>query len=295
MVPIAFILICIIETFTSFAIRAQVSFNIPDIVSVFYKNFFAGLIIMVLIILLRKKITVNKSELAHFSIIGICSVSIGPILLYYSANYIPGGLIAVFFSTIIITSEIIVSIINRERPNKIIIVSGLVGMIGVYAMTISHAILIKNIKFYINGCLVCFISSIFFAIGGVISNLNNKKNKTNILLLSFYSYLIGSFINIAVIKFFDYSLTGWGWSINRTYIISMIYLVICSSIISFCSNFYLCAKIGPSKASYAGPIFVIGATIASIFLDGLKWNLVTIEGLIMVVIASFFGLKAQKS
>jgi drug/metabolite transporter (DMT)-like permease len=78
-----------------------------------------------------------------------------------------------------------------------------------------------------------------------------------------------------------------------TYIVSLAWLVVISSVISFMCYLTLLGRIGPGRAGYATVVFPVFALLISTAFEGYQWSAFAFVGIGLVVTGNIIMARAR--
>jgi drug/metabolite transporter (DMT)-like permease len=130
MTLLAFIGMSLAWSFSWFAMKLQVDSNVPLELSVFYRFISTSILMFALCLVSKQRLWLKKSELKFFLYIGLTNFCLNFLLGYYAVQFVASGVLATIFSLSIISSEIILAKVEKRKIAKKILLSSLVGFIG---------------------------------------------------------------------------------------------------------------------------------------------------------------------
>jgi len=264
--------------------KLQIESIVPPELSVFYRIFFTSIIMFIICFITKQRVTISKKEFSFFIFIGIANFCINFLIGYHAVKFIASGMLATIFSLSIITSEIISSFIDKRKIERKVIISSLVGFIGLAFFILPmikfdvHDDMIKTLT----GVGLAIIMMIIYSLGNVLVGKNKKINKTPLYTSIAYGTGIGSFF-LLLINLSQGN--GFVFDFSSKYILSLTYLVLIASVIAFVCLFYLIQEIGSAKANYTALIYPVIALITSAYLENFHFNLLSGLGFVMIISA----------
>jgi drug/metabolite transporter (DMT)-like permease len=79
-----------------------------------------------------------------------------------------------------------------------------------------------------------------------------------------------------------------------SYIASLLFLAVISTVIAFSAYLTLLSRIGPARAGYATVMFPIFALLVSTVLEGYQWSAYAFAGLVFVAIGNVLVIRTGK-
>ncbi len=282
MVLLAFVTMSLAWSFSWFAGKLQVNSFVPIELSAFYRFTLTTILMFVLCLITKQRLSLKKSEWRFFLIIGSCNFCLNFVIGYYAMSMIASGVVATIFSLSILLSELISSALDGRKVSTKIILSGIIGMLGL-AFFILPSIQFDHFDSkMMMGIFLSLVMATIYSVGNVAVVRNKRVNDTPLYVTIAYGSLFGALaallINIARGNefVFDYSIS---------YIGSLLYLVVIASVLAFICLFYMIQKIGSARANYTSLIYPTIALIISSFFESFHFSFFNIIGLMLITTA----------
>ena len=277
---------------TWYAIKFQLG-NVDPLVSVSYRFILAGLILFGICLVTGKKMKFSLHEHFLMFLLGLSLFGLNYWFVYMAETALTSGVVAVIFSLIIFFNIFFNVILLKGKIKKDVIVGALLGVIGT-------ALLFENElnKFKLNSediaiLLFCLGGLISASLGNIISAYKQKQNIPVFQSNAFAMLYGGISMFLAVLIFripvsFDFS---------ASYTLSLFYLVIFGSIITFSVYLKLLGEIGPDRSVYIALITPAVAMVISTIFEDYHWNSFAFAGIAFLFAGNYFVLrfKTQKS
>lgn len=274
---------------TWLAITFQLGTVAPE-ASIVYRFALSALILGVFVWLRRLPMRFTLRQHAFMALQGTFLFSVNYILVYLAELYLPSGLVAIVFSTIIIGNVLFGALFlgNPIRPR--VVAGGLVGMAGL-AMVFWPQL--KGLEFsgpVTLGLLFSFGSLISASLGNVLSARNQRAGlpvvQTNAFGMAYGSLVTLSIALLRGVRFTFEPSTG--------YVLSLLYLAVFGSVIAFGSYLTLIGRMGVDRAAYVMIVFPLVALSLSTVYEGLTWSLLAFAGVALVIGGNFLALRRRR-
>lgn len=281
MIALAFIAMSLAWSVSWYAMKLQTQSFIPPELSVFYRFFFAAILMFALCFIFKVRVRAKQGEWKYFIAIGLCNFCLNFLIGYFAVRYIASGVMAVIFSLSIITSEFFSAFLQRRKIERKVLVSSLLGTIGLIFF-IAPLVKISLDNKIIIGFFLTLLMMVIFSFGSALVAQNRKINQTPLYTLIAYCSSIGScfifLINLARGNefIFDFS---------PTYVASLSYLVLIATVLAFICLFYLVQTIGSARANYTALVYPVIALGISVFLENVALNLYSLIGVALIIFA----------
>jgi drug/metabolite transporter (DMT)-like permease len=261
--------------------------TVDPLISVIYRFGLAGLLMLIYARL--KKLNLKFSAREHFfmAVQGFFLFGMNYWLVYQAEQYIPSGLLAVAFSTIIFMNIGFGALLLKRPVNIKVAWAAIAGLSGTMLIFRTELISLNMTADTINGTILAFGSVVLASIGNITSAYN-QQSRIPVVQANAYGMLYGSlFMTILAFSLgrefsFDYS---------ATYIASLIYLTLFGSVVAFAGYLTLIGRIGADKAAYTLVVIPIIAILISIVFEDYQLTTGVVTGIVLIVIGNVMALR----
>jgi drug/metabolite transporter (DMT)-like permease len=205
-----------------------------------------------------KKITVPRTEWKSLLFISFFNVTLWQVLMLYGINMLGGGRAAILTYTMPVWAIIFAAIFRYEKINFSIILSLILGMIGICFLSIEI-----NIFENLFGFIITLSAGLSWAIGTMIVKYGELKSDG--LIVAGWQQLIGIVPIIPFALYFD--LDNFGL-IDYRHILIIIYGIFLSSAYTYWAYFTILQKFSVNVTS----ISVMAVPILAILVDYVLFN-----------------------
>lgn len=272
-----------------FAIRLQVG-TVPNEVNLVWRFAIATVLMIAWVVLSGRRIRFPLRDHVRFAALGILLFSSNFLFFYYGAGYLVSGLLSVVFSLASVVNIMLAAIALRERPSPRVLAGGILGFCGIALMFLpeitSHGLSGNTMI----GLLLCVAGTLCFCIGNQISAAGLRKGLP-LIPMSAWGMVYGTLWSALLAL-----LLGRPFIIEPTvsYIASLLFLAVISTVIAFSAYLTLLSRIGPARAGYATVMFPIFALLVSTVLEGYQWSAYALAGLVFVAIGNVLVIRTGK-
>ena len=208
-------------------------------------------------------------------------------LAYQAELYIPSGLLAVAFSTLVFMNIGFGSLLLNRPVNLRVAWAAIAGLSGTLLIFRSQLISLDMDADTINGTLLAFGSVMLASIGNITSAYN-QQSKIPVIQANAFGMLYGSLF-MAILALFLGSEISFDFSF--VYVASLIYLTLFGSVIAFASYLTLIGRIGADKAAYALVVIPIIAIAISVLFEDYQLTPGVIVGMLLIIVGNVFALR----
>ena len=274
---------------TWYTIKFQLGIVDP-ILSVAYRFFIAGTILILFCLLFKFKMRFTYEEHLLFVLQGVLLFGINYWLVYLAEVQLTSGLIAVIYSLVVFTNAIFGSIFLRSKITWSIALGGILAILGTALIFKEEVRLLFGKTVVVSAILMSFGSLLLASLGNVLSAYSQKK-KLPLLPSNAFSMMYGSMAVFIVGLVIGKKLN---FEISYSYIFSLSYLAVFGSIIAFSTYLKIIGRIGPAKGSYALVLVPVIAMIFSTIFESYQWQKSALLGMPVLILGNLIAMDKLK-
>lgn len=284
-----FIIPTIIWGSTWYAIKFQLGVTDP-LVSVAFRFLLAGILLILFCLLSGKKMRFSIREHLLMALLGLSLFGINYWFVYKSETILTSGVVAMIFSLIIFFNILFNVLFLKGKIKREVIVAAILGVGGTFLLFKNE---FRNFDLSADDYIVllfCFGGLITSSLGNIVSAVS-QKNSIPVIQSNAYGMVYGGLMMFlwAVLLgkevIFDTSIS---------YILSLFYLAIFGSVIAFSAYLKLLGEIGPDRAVYSALLSTGIAMAISTFMEGFRWDVYAILGILLLFSGNYLALKLKK-
>ena len=270
---------------TWLAIRYQLGSVAPEL-SIAYRLTLAALILFIFSAVRRLPLRFDRRAHLSIAVQALLLYSLNYLAIYLAEAYLPSGLVAITFSTIIFLNVMFGSLILRMTVRPYVLLGGLLGVAGL-ALVFWPQFQSSELSGGASTGLLLALTGTILASLGNIASARNQRSGLPVVQTNAYGMLYG-----AVIMFGLSLLRGarLEFDVSLPYISSLIYLALFGSVIGFGAYLTLLGRIGSDRAAYVTVLFPIVALALSTYFEGLRWSLPQLAGVGLALVGNLFAL-----
>jgi drug/metabolite transporter (DMT)-like permease len=284
-----FLVTALIWGSTWLAITFQLGTVAPE-ASIVYRFGLAALILGIFAWIRRLPMRFSLRQHAFIALQGTFLFSVNYILVYMAELYLPSGLVAIIFSTIIITNVLFGALFlgNPIRPR--VVAGGVIGMAGL-AMVFWPQL--QGLDFsgtVALGLLYSFGSLISASLGNILS-ARNQRDGLPVVQTNAFGMAYGALVTLGLALVRGVTFT---FEPTTGYVLSLFYLSIFGSVIAFGSYLTLIGRLGVDRAAYVMIVFPLVALGLSTLFEGLGWTVLAVAGVALVILGNVLALRRRR-
>ncbi len=268
-----------------YALKMQVGV-VPVQVSLFWRYALAAVIMMVWAYFARAPMRYSLSVHAKFLAMGALMFCINFALFYHASAYLASGLLSVVFSLAAIFNIIIAVVFMGLKPGSNVIIGASLGFFGIGLMfwpIVAQQVFDTSALL---GLGLCIVGTLCFCFGNLIS-ASLQKSKIPVVSASAWGMSYGAAISAALaLAQNNPFIIEW----SASYLISLLFLSIVSSVIAFAAYLTLLGRIGSDRAGYATVLFPVIALLISTIMEDYHMSWLAGAGLALVLLGNVFVL-----
>jgi len=274
---------------TWIAIEYQLGVVAPA-VSVFYRYVIAAVLLFAWCRARGRSLAFGPTAHLRFMLLGLALFSLNYLLTYNAQQSITSALAAILFSTMLWLNMLNARLLFGVRSGPRVLAGSLVGIAGIIVL------FYPEVR-YLSWSDATFFGAMLALLGAFISSLGNMVSQdaqraglpvvpSNAWGMAYGALITGSIAWLRGETFaFDLS-TG--------YVVSLVYLAVCGSILAFGAYLTLLGRIGAHRAGYAMVMFPVVAVVISIAFEGLAVSASLVVGVALVMLGNVFVLETRR-
>lgn len=238
------------------------------------------------------KVPMRFSLRNHFYILVLATFnfSINYAVIYSSQKYLSSAMTSIAFSTMLLMNIINTRIFFGTKIAPKTIIGAVFGILGIVALFWDDLAAGNQDSNSLLGLGLVLTSALIASLGNMASVRNSRANM-NIFAVNAWGMLYGAIILSGLVLI---SGAQFGFSMQPSYIISLLYLSVFGTVIAFATYYLLLNNMGPEKASYVIVLFPVVAVILSSAFEGFTWTSNTFIGFALVLIGNAIILIPEK-
>jgi drug/metabolite transporter (DMT)-like permease len=267
-------------------LKQQLGVVAPE-VSLFWRYLAAALLMFGLSAVMRQQLRYGARDHLRFLALGLCLFSANFLLFYYAGSYGASGLLSVVFSTASLIIVLMVGLASRRMPKWKHLLAAVIGISGVLLLYLPE---LQTSQTALLSLGLCLGGTLFFCIGNLVSAATQRAGLP-VMGASTWGMAYGA----GLLGLFALA-NGSPFIIEFTpvYLLSLAWLVVISSVITFACYLTLVGRIGPGRAGYATVMFPAFALLISTAFESYQWTAFALAGLGLVVTGNIIMLRSRR-
>lgn len=275
---------------TWLAITFQLGTVAPE-ASIVYRFGLAAAVLGLYVWIRRLPMRFSLRQHGFIALQGAFLFSINYVLVYLAELYVPSGLVAIVFSTIIIANVFLGALFLHNPIRSRVLAGGLLGVVGlglVFSPQLRGLDLAGPMALGLAFCLASLLSA---SLGNILS-ARNQRAGLPVVQTNAFGMAYGALVTLLFALARGVTFT---FDPSPAYVISLLYLAIFGSVIAFGTYLTLIGRLGVDRAAYITVVFPIVALALSTLYEGLEWTAIAFVGVGLVVAGNVLALWRRKA
>ena len=274
---------------TWLAITFQLGSVAPEL-SVAYRFAIASAIVAAWSRAIRQSLAFPRREHLWLFALGATFFGFNYIFVYWAERYVPSGMVAVVFSTIVFMSPIGMRMVYGEALRPRTLVAAAMGVSGVALLFLPQLGTVGDGRSVGLGIAITLGATVLATAGNIIAIRNHRAGLPT-LPVTAWGMLYGSLVSFA-----SAAVMGVPWTFEWTagYVASLAYLALFGSVFAFAAYLTLLKRVGAAPSSFVGvapPVIALGL---STLFEGYRWTWAGAVGLALALLGNGLALTGRR-
>jgi drug/metabolite transporter (DMT)-like permease len=273
---------------TWLAITYQLGSVAPE-VSVGYRFLLASVVLFVFCRARKLSLAFTARQHLDLALFGASMFSVSYIFVYYAETYIVSGMVAVGYSVSPMLNMLMARMLFGTPMTTRVTVGSLFGVAGIVCVFWPEFGKVSASRSAELGALFTLLSVLASSVGSMAAMRNQKlgfPTWTSMTWGMFYGGLIALLVGGAMGHSYTFEVTPG-------YVLSLLYLAVLGSIVTFACYLTLIKRIGAAPAAYIGVMVPVIALAISFFVEKFSWAWLTTAGVVLCVLGNVVMLRKR--
>ena len=261
--------------------------RVPPEASVFYRFLLAALLIFAWCAVRGVRMRLSAREHAWTALQGMLMFSASYLFVYYAEQHVVSGLVAVGYSASPLLAMLGMRAFFGAPMTPPVIGGSLMGIAGITLVFWPELAHIRGGGSAALGAVFTAIAVVLSSMGSLVAHRNHQHGYALWPSMA-WGMLYGSALSLAVTLALGKPLT---FEPTAAYVLSLIYLSVLGSIVTFAAYLTVMKRVGAARAGYIGVMTPIVALVISAFVEGFRWQVVTVAGIAVSVLGNVVILR----
>ena len=225
-----------------------------------------------------------------FALFGAFMFCIGYIFVYHAETYIVSGMVAVGYSVSPMINMLSARVFFGTPMSRRVAVAALFGVAGIVCIFWPEFGKLSTSRSAGLGALLTLLSVLASSAGSMAALRNQKRGYSTWSSIT-WGMLYGGALALAIGLAAGRQLT---FDPGAGYVLSLVYLALFGSVVTFACYLTLIRRIGADRAAYIGVMVPIVALVISFFLETFAWGWLTTAGVALSVMGNVLMLRPTR-
>ena len=268
-----------------YAIKLQLGVVSPE-VSLFWRFGLASMLMAAWVIIAGAPVRFPAEMHARFAAMGVTMFSTNFAMFYIGGLFVPSGLLAVIFSLTSILNVFLSAIFFREKLQWRVIAGSCLGVAGVMCLFYPEIVGTRFDTKAIFALVLGFCGALSFCTGNMIARTVQRAG-VSLRSQNMWGMVYGTiWTGLLALLAGEPFIIDW----SATYIGSLLWLTVFSTVVAFAAYLTLTRRIGPGRAGYVAVMFPIVALAISTVLEDFQWTAIAAFGVVLALAGNYLVL-----
>lgn len=274
---------------TWLAITFQLGPVAPE-VSVSHRFLLAALVIAGWCRLRGLSLAFKPAEHAALALLGVAMYAVSYVFVYHAEAHLASGLVAIGYSASPLLSTLGLRLFFGQAVTARMALGSLFGILGitlVYWPEFAHLADDRNVAL---GALFTALAVLISTSGGLLAQRNHQRGLHGWPTMA-WSMGYGALASLGIALALGRSYTI---DLGAPYLLSLLYLSLFGTVITFAGWLTLVGRIGAARASYVGVMAPVVALFVSTLFEDFEWHPLTVAGVAVSIAGNVLVLGGRE-
>jgi drug/metabolite transporter (DMT)-like permease len=260
---------------------------VPPEVSVAYRFALAAACVALWCAVRGESLSFARRDHGFLAGMGATFFGLNYVCVYWAERFVPSGLVAVVFSTIVFMSPVGMRLAFGTPLTPRTLVAAALGVAGVALLFLPELDAARRGGSAGTGVAFALVGTALATCGNVIAVRNHNAGLPT-LPVTAWGMAYGA-LTAAIVA----TVTGAPWTFDPRagYVVSLLYLAVIGSVVAFGAYLTLLKRVGAGPASFVGVSTPVIALLLSTLVEGYRWTPVAVLGVVLAVVGNVMALR----
>jgi len=270
---------------TWLVIKFQLGVVAPEI-SVVYRFALASLLLVGGCVVIRQPLKFAARNHLFFAGLGLLMIALNYVFVYRAEQVLTSGLVAVLYSTMVYMMPIAMRVAFGVPLKATTFVAATLCVGGIAFLFLPELDAARKIDAVAQGVAYSLAAVLVCCIGNLIVVRNHNAGIPTIPATA-WSFVYGTaFVAVWALCRGE----AWTFDTQPAYVLSLAYLAVFGSVVAFVAYFTLVKRVGAGPSAYVQILTPVIAMLLSTLVEGYRWNLVAVFGVLLAVLGNWIAL-----
>lgn len=225
-----------------------------------------------------------------FAVFGVCMFCIGYILIYYAEMYVVSGVVAVAYSLSPMINMFAARVCFGTPMSRRVALAALFGVAGIACIFWPEFGRLSASRSAAWGALLTILAVLSSSAGSMAALRNQRRGYSTWSSMA-WGMLYGGALALAIGLASGRPLS---FDTGAGYVLSLAYLALFGSVVTFACYITLIGRIGAARAGYIGVMVPVVALVISFLFEKFAWGWLTSAGVALSVLGNVLMLRSAR-
>ena len=210
--------------------------------------------------------------------------------VYYGTIYLTSGLVAVLFSSIVLTNAVFEKIFFSAPLDKRLLLAAAFGITGISMIFWPEVAELNLQDDALFGISMILIAVVIASLGNMAAVINTRRSLP-VIAVNAHGMAFAAVLAILIAALLGREFV---FDTSTSYVVSLLYLAVFGSAIAFGFYLALIRLIGTPRAAYVSVLFPVVALAISSIAEDYQWTLVSASGIALTLVGNWLVLSRSK-
>jgi drug/metabolite transporter (DMT)-like permease len=233
----------------------------------------------------------KPAEHAALALMGVAMYGFSYVFVYHAELHVASGLVAIGYSASPLLSALGSRLFFRQRVSARMAAGSLFGILGIALVYWPEFGRLQESRNVALGALFTVLAVLISTGGGLLAQRNHQRGLHGWPAMA-WSMAYGGACSLVVALALG---RPYGIDLGAPYLLSLLYLSLLGSVVTFAGWLTLVGRIGAPRASYVGVMAPIVALFVSTLFEGFSWHPLTVAGVAVSIAGNVLVLGGPRA
>jgi drug/metabolite transporter (DMT)-like permease len=263
-----------------------ISFQFGEVateVSVVYRFGIAAIALYLYALITRRQILLPTHAYPMVFLQGTLLFCINYMFVYYGTTFLTTGLVAVLFSSIVLTNAAFERLFFGTPVDARLLAASAFGISGISMIFWPEVAVLSFEDDTVFGIMMILIAVVIASLGNMAAVVNTRSSLP-VIAVNAHGMAWAAVLGACIATLMGHT---FNFDTRPSYVISLVYLAVFGSAIAFGCYLALIRLVGAARAAYSSVLFPVVALALSSLFEDYRWTLMSGGGIVLTLIGNW--------
>jgi drug/metabolite transporter (DMT)-like permease len=277
-----YVLVVLIWGSTWLAISFQFGIVAAE-VSVAYRFGIAAIVLYLYALISRRQIRLPLNAYPMVLLQGTLLFCINYLFVYYGTTFLTTGLVAVLFSSIVLTNAVFERLFFGIPIDLRLLLASAFGITGISMIFWPEVSVLSLEDDTVFGIAMILVAVVIASLGNMAAVVNTRHSLP-VIAVNAHGMAWAALLAAGISTLMGHA---FNFDTRPGYVASLVYLAVFGSAIAFGCYLALIRRVGAARAAYSSVLFPIVALALSSFFEDYHWTLMSGGGIVLTLVGNW--------